>query len=307
MSIKLSVVGMCYGNAPYIIEALESIAPSAAEIVDWVVVDDGSPDEHHRSELEEWALQSALPIQLILSQENKGVPARLNEVLDNLKGDYGIFIGDDVFCPGGVDLLVAAALDHAMPDVVAGMGQWYDETLTSPMAVIWGMLGEEGGYPKRVKGSELFPRIFERNFFSAPATMWKLSALRRVGGYDERTLTEDWPMLMKLAAADSEFIFLGRIVLKYRRLSSRGKSHDDRRRELWGNFLRDSIRWRLELGDQRNYHQRMILFRNVQRLSRDQRDELWGELRKWFPWSRWLLQYSNRGVRFLSLQLSRYC
>ena len=295
MNLKLSVVGLCYGNAPYVIEALESIVTSRAEIVDWILVDDGSPDSANRDILRDWATISEKEVELRLFEENRGVPVRLNEVRTLIRGDYAIFIGDDVFVPGSIDRMFEAAIDVDFPDVLTGVAQWFNEDLSAAMGVFWGALGAEGGYPKEVSAGSLRKRIMSGNFISAPSTIWKLSFLEECGGFDEHYVFEDWPVWMKICAEypAARILFMGEVVVKYRRLLPSNAAVSPARKVWREKLAVDKILLRVEFGDSRLRTDREVVYRQLAALrwelpANQKRVVQHPLVRKWFPVSRFM-------------------
>ena len=305
MGLTLSVVGMCYGNAPYIIEALESIAPCDCEVVDWVVIDDGSPDQVHRDRLRDWASEVSLDVRALLHTENVGLPRRLNEALQYLRGDYVIFIADDVFLPGAVDEMVRQVEAVNRPDVLTGIAQFYNEELSKPMSKFYGIWNLEGEYPHVVGGLELQDRIVEYNFLSAPATLWKVSSLKEVGGYDIDFSFEDWPILLKLSSRITEFrlAFSGHILVKYRRIPPSEKWLSPGQKKMRDRMYSDTMLMRLRYCDRSRRHHRAMLYKCLcpYMAKGDVVDLVWSSsyLKSWFPISRFFIK-SSRG-RSLSL------
>ena len=301
MGLTLSVVGMCYGNAPYIIEALESIDSSRAEIVDWVVVDDGSPDPTNRTVLENWAEKNERDVQLMLFEENRGIPVRLNQVRKSLLGDYAIFIGDDVFAPGAIEKLMEAAASYDFPDVVTGVAQWFNEDLTASMGAYWGILGAEGEYPMEVSAGSLRGRMMAGNFVSAPSTLWRLDFLEACGGYDEHYIFEDWPLLMKICSRHPEarFLFLSDVLVKYRRLNPSNAAISPARQVWREKMAVDRVLLRLEFGNSRLRTDREVGYRELAKMrwhsGADKSRALSHPLVVyWFPVSRFWA-YSSKG------------
>jgi len=300
MSIKLSVVGMCYGNAPYIIEALESIASCGCEVKDWFVIDDGSPEKRHRDELVEWSDSAAMNVSTLLHEENVGLPRRLNEVLSLLCGDYVIFIADDVFLPGAVDEMVRQAEAANSPDVLTGIAQFYNEDLTEPMSKFYGIWNLEGEFPHVVDGVQLQDRIVEYNFLSAPATLWKVSSLREVGGYDEDFSFEDWPIMLKLSSRIRNFrlALSGHVFVKYRRIPSSHKWVSPGQQLMRDRMYSDSMLMRLRYCDRSRRHHRAMLYKCLAPYfnSGDVEERVWSssDFRSWFPLSRFFIK-SSRG------------
>lgn len=304
MTLRIGIVSFCYGNAAGIIEGLNSIDISEGEVVSWTLVDDGSPDPVNRQLLREWAESRNEQVNLLLHEKNAGLVVRMNQVLETLDCDYIQACGDDVFLPGALDKIIQVAEACDYPDVITGIGQWYNEDLTKPMAAFWGVLGKEEEYPVLLEAGDLRNRMFRGNFISAPSTMWKLSSLKKWGGYDSDFVFEDWPLWMRVCSRypDSRVAFLSEIIVKYRRLGRTSVAVSPAKKVWRENMEVEKVLLRLKYGELRVRNDRQIAFEELSKLrwraQSEKRRALYHSLvARWFPVSRFLA-YSSKGKTY---------
>lgn len=100
----VSVIIPMYNSADTIIDALESVKNQEAikDIVQILVIDDGSSDASSQIVLQYKEVNTELPIELI-SQENRGVSAARNAGLKRATGTWVAFLdSDDVWLPNRI-------------------------------------------------------------------------------------------------------------------------------------------------------------------------------------------------------------
>lgn len=91
--MKLSIIIPVYNQEKLIIKALDSIP--MREDVEIIVIDDGSVDDTFNN-VEKYKEENVSKnITLLSNEENKGVSYTINKGLDNVKGEYIVFLGSD--------------------------------------------------------------------------------------------------------------------------------------------------------------------------------------------------------------------
>ena len=92
----ISIVVVCYNQAQYLGEAIESALAQTYQFVEILVVDDGSTDETAQ-------VAAAFPRVHYIHQSNRGLPAARNAGLRRSAGEYIVFLdADDRLLPGAV-------------------------------------------------------------------------------------------------------------------------------------------------------------------------------------------------------------
>ena len=115
--VDLQIVVPAYNVATYIDRCLNSVLGQDTEYsYQLVVVDDGSTDQTP-SIVDQYDKYSNVTI---IHQKNKGLSGARNRGLENLIGEYVMFLdSDDALVPGAVDQLMGAAY-HDDADIVEG-------------------------------------------------------------------------------------------------------------------------------------------------------------------------------------------
>lgn len=201
----ISVAMPVYNTQRYLRESVESILNQTFRGFEFLIIDDGSTDDSLRI-LKEYATRDQR-IRLI-SRPNTGLVVALNEMLELATGEYIARIdSDDVASP----TRLAQQLEFLQRnrDCVCVGGQ---VEIISPSGEAIGMRGDVFG------SAEIDSQLLEANAFAIThaACLFRLSAVRSVGGYDESLpIAEDIDLFLKLAEVGL-LANLPSVVLKYR-------------------------------------------------------------------------------------------
>lgn len=110
--IKVSILVPFYKVEKYVGRCVESLFTQTYHNVEYVFVNDCTPDnsmEVINDKIEEYGLASKC--KMIVHEQNLGISASRNDCLDNMTGDYFLFIdSDDYIDTDMVELLVEAAI-----------------------------------------------------------------------------------------------------------------------------------------------------------------------------------------------------
>ncbi|WP_420392416.1 glycosyltransferase family 2 protein [Acuticoccus sp.] len=201
----ISVLIPCRNAAPYLEEALASVARQDWPNLDVVLVDDGSTDGSPD-------IAAAWPRVRVLTGAASGAGAARNAALRAACGDYVIFFdADDVMGPGHL----SALFDAASPVRGAiGMAQWarfrgapssalfpQRTTYWDAPGIDWLIADWADGLPMTQPGMFLIPRTL----------------LDAVGGWDERlSLNDDFEFFCRLLSRSAGVRFAPAAQLHYR-------------------------------------------------------------------------------------------
>ena len=113
----LSILIPVYNVDAYLHECLESVVLQILPGVEIITLDDCSTDHSHRL-LQEFAEDSVVPITILRHDQNRGLSAARNTLLDNARGDYVWFLdSDDALHPGALAELQQITRQY-LPDLV---------------------------------------------------------------------------------------------------------------------------------------------------------------------------------------------
>ena len=114
----VSILSPCYNVEKFLPQCLDSIINQTYSNLQIVLIDDGSKDDTWRVMPAYAGKDNRIEI---YHQENQGVAATRNHLLDKVKGDYVLFVdSDDWIEPDMVEFLVGKALTNNIEMVVCG-------------------------------------------------------------------------------------------------------------------------------------------------------------------------------------------
>ena len=202
-SPEVSVIVTLFDYARVVTETLASIVASQDVDLEIVVIDDHSTDDGRAVVAEFVAAHPDIPMLLLGSDVNRGLPASRNLVIGEARADKVMVMdADNLVYPNALRIL-ADALD-ADPEA----------------AFAYSTLEEFGVAPGVRSAMAWNPEwLCERNYIDAQA-MLRRSAWERHGGYrvsDELVFGwEDWELWLRMAAAGEHGVHVPRMLGRYR-------------------------------------------------------------------------------------------
>jgi glycosyltransferase involved in cell wall biosynthesis len=204
MNPAVSVLLPVYNAQGYVAEAVESILAQTFDDFELLIVNDGSTDRSPRI-LRQFERRDRR-IRLV-SRENRGLVAALNEMIAMARGEFLARMDtDDVSLPGRLALQVAYLRDH--PDVVAVGGAVH-------------LIDEAGRFLDEAHPAMDHDQIQEqalmgRCALNHPSVTMRRDAVVAVGGYrPEMRRLEDLDLWLRLGEV-GRIVSLPDVVLKYR-------------------------------------------------------------------------------------------
>lgn len=192
---KLVTIGVAsYNNSKFLLTTLNSIFNQTYSPIELVVVDDSSSDNSVEL-VRQWASEKAVSVKLIVNENNMGVCRVCNILLDQLSGYYFVLIGSD-------DVMEITRLEkqieyfQELPD---SYGLVYSDVkkINEGGEVIsesWFSLNEQTPL-----SGNIFSKFLLDDFrLPSPSIVYKSDVFETVGRYDERLLTEDIDMIMRI-------------------------------------------------------------------------------------------------------------
>lgn len=183
---SLSVIVPSYNSAKTIRECLQHVTsmeyPHKYEII---LVDDGSTDDTVK-------IAREFDVRIMHRKENKGKAASLNEAIASAKGELIACIDSDTYPPKH---LLVESVPHMEEKDVGAMTFFI--TVHKPKTVWQKMqdmeyLSSFGAFPY------LASRFNSILVTPGPLTIFRAEALKKIGGFDEKNITEDFEMGLKL-------------------------------------------------------------------------------------------------------------
>ncbi len=198
----VSVVVPCYNHEKYVKETIESIINQTYKNIELIVIDDGSKD-NSVSVIQELADKYGFTF---IHRANKGLSATLNEALKWCNGQYVSFIASD-------DIMRTYKIEEQVE---------YLEKYTETIGVFGAVeVLYKNGYKKEIvanKKSYSFDDIFlHKHNLPAPTSMIRIENIKKIGGFREDFIIEDWVMWLDLTKDGGKLDYLDRVFASYRR------------------------------------------------------------------------------------------
>jgi len=192
---KLSLITLCYNQAPFLLERIRSIRAQTFQDFEWIVIDDCSTDES--SEILRQELQGNPRLKrLIIHERNQGVHLSFNEALALCEGEYiHHAAGDDTCEPWlleeELDVLEAnqgVGFVHSAYRVIDFEGRVVKEVYPAPHSYVQA-------------GVEEFKRLIWSNFICSPSVTFRLDYYKAIGGIDDDWIyASDWELWLRFAS-----------------------------------------------------------------------------------------------------------
>ena len=207
----VTIIVVCYNQASFIREALESTCMQTYLNLEIIVVDDGSQDGSFKviNNIE----AEGLKVKKILIPKQLGYCRAFNKALSLANGKYIIDLAaDDVLLPERVEEGVIA-----LQGSEAGVN-FCDAYYIDDQSRIQGThyrRDSNGRLLDQVPEGNIFKQVLERYFICAPTMMIDREVIETLGGYDEDLFYEDFDFWVR-SSRNYKYNFTNRILVKKR-------------------------------------------------------------------------------------------
>jgi glycosyltransferase involved in cell wall biosynthesis len=204
---KVSVYCTAYDCRRTLKDSVEAIRSSSYRLRELITVYDGGPGEV-------WPMAEALGIRVCREHnENKGLAASCNTALRNCEGDFLAKVDSDVEL---APFWLARAMPHFLDDRIAGVGGRMVEGFANTLPMRW-----RARFMPQHWGNEL---SYDPPFLFGADCIFRVSALKKVGGWDEkyRTNYEDVDLCQRLKTAGFLVVYEPKCLARHRRHDSVG-------------------------------------------------------------------------------------
>ena len=179
----VSIVVVCYNQAQYLGEAIESALAQTYQFVEILVVDDGSTDETAQ-------VAAAFPRVHYLHQSNRGLPAARNTGLRRSTGEYIVFLDAD---------------DRLLPDAVQqGMHCFGDFPDSAFVSGSYRNMFSDGSPaptdPQQLVEADHYCHMLQGNYIGMHAgVMYRREKIAAVGGFrEDLRACEDYELYLRV-------------------------------------------------------------------------------------------------------------
>ncbi len=208
----VSIGAVCYNQARFVVETLESIRKQTYPNIQLIIIDDCSTDNSVEV-IQNWIDEHHVDCEFVKHEVNLGVTKTCNDGLRRVKGKYYQLIAcDDIMMPEKiekqVEILNTSSDDVAMvfsdAELLVQDGLCYGKTFIQLFRQF-----------KDTPSGWIFGELLEGNYIPAPSVLIKSEVIRQIGNYDEKIGYEDYDMWLRISA-QYRIIFDSYISCKYR-------------------------------------------------------------------------------------------
>jgi len=202
----VSVVIPCYNHENFVQDSIQSVIDQTYQNIELIIIDDGSKDGS-AEKIKEMipACQERFIRFEFRHRPNKGLSATLNEALEWCQGIYySAIASDDMMLPEKTKLQVDFLDTHENISAVFGGIELIDNNNIK--------ISERVRQSKQYRFKDI---ILHQHDLPAPTQMIRLSALKKVGGYDPDIVIEDWYMWLRLSSY-SDLYYMDHLLCLYR-------------------------------------------------------------------------------------------
>lgn len=209
----VSIGILCFNQAEYLVETLNSIHNQSYKNIEILIVDDCSSD-NSLEVAKEWIDKNNVTCKIYEHVHNKGVTYSSNELLFNSKGKYfSLIASDDIMYENKIENQV-----KALEQVDEKFAFLYSDAL---------IIDEKGFsqgeyFIEKCKGGNfsppsgfIFNELLLNNFIPIMSCLFKVKYLKDIGGFDENLSYEDYDLLLRLSSK-YEALYSSYCSVKYR-------------------------------------------------------------------------------------------
>jgi glycosyltransferase involved in cell wall biosynthesis len=212
----VSAIVLCYNQARFVVECLESVKAQNYPNLELIVNDDASKDDSV-AVIDDWLAKNSIPHHFLKNKTNQGICRSLNNILRQTRGKYTSGIAaDDVWLPGKLRTQV-----ELMERLPAKVGVVYSDALQ--MDENGKLLPEKFINAHRrfetMPTGNLHKVLWEGNFIPAMTTLIRRDCFEKVGMYDETLFYEDWDMFLRISRC-FDFAYSDEVSAKYRKVGT---------------------------------------------------------------------------------------
>jgi glycosyltransferase involved in cell wall biosynthesis len=198
------VIVLCYNQAAYVVDTLDSVRLQTYGHVQLIVTDDCSTDES-AAVIRDWIDRHQISCHFLAHSKNAGICRTLNEALAVADGKYiAMVAADDIWLPEKLARQVEVLERCSDRVALVYTDAWRADVNGTRLP---GMFIAQHRTFARMPEGDVLATLVDGNFIPALTPLIRRSALDQAGPYDEELAFEDWDMWLRLAAS-FEFRFL---------------------------------------------------------------------------------------------------
>jgi len=218
----VTVMCLCYNQARFVAEAIQSVFNQTYNPIQLIVMDDGSTDRS--AEIITQSLKDRSDVLFVRHSENVGYTKTLNEAISLAKGEWIIDLAAD-------DVLLPNRLEEGIR-LMTERGEKYGVHFSDAE-----MISETGQSIRKhsdrfphdsIPQGDIYQALINRYFVSSPTLMFRKEVIQAIDGYDENLAYEDFDFLMR-ASRQFLFCYSSLVLIKKRVVAGSMSDHQFQR------------------------------------------------------------------------------
>lgn len=193
----VTVFTLIYNTNPeFVIEAIESIRAQTYPNIEHIIIDDCSTVIESKQVVKDWIHSNKYKCIFIEHDENNGICKTLNKILQLANGKYIFGCSDDIALPDKVkiEVMIMESLSDAYAAVYSD-AYFIDEDSNR----LYGLFIQRYRNFSFLPEGDLFEILLEGNFLPMMAMLFRTESLRKIGGFDDQLIYEDYDLHLRLS------------------------------------------------------------------------------------------------------------
>lgn len=207
----VTIICVCYNQARFVTEALDSVVAQTYQHIELIVIDDGSSDGSSKV-IKQWIAAHPETV-MLLNGANIGYCKTFNKAAALAKGKYLIDLAaDDILLPNRVEVGVKALESTPLAGVTFSDAEHVDE------AGIKISLHSDRFPHAIILSGDIYEKLIARFFICSPTMMFSRAMFNELGGYDETLMYEDFDFWIR-SSRKYHYIYTPEVLVKKRKVA----------------------------------------------------------------------------------------
>jgi glycosyltransferase involved in cell wall biosynthesis len=207
----VTIICVCYNQARFVTEALDSVVAQAYKPIELIVIDDGSTDGSPKV-IKQWIAAHPETV-MLLNGANIGYCKTFNKAAALARGKYLIDLAaDDILLPNRVEIGVKAL--ESTPQA----GVTYSDAEHVDQAGIKINLHSDRFPHHTIPSGNIYEELIARFFICSPAMMFSRVMFNELGGYDETLVYEDFDFWIR-SSRKYHYIYTPEVLIRKRKVA----------------------------------------------------------------------------------------
>ncbi len=210
---KVSVICLCYNQAAFVAEAIDSVLRQRWPAVELIIVDDASSD--NSVSVIRSSIANHPEVTFLTLEDNVGSCAAFNRGFARSSGEFIIDLAAD-------DVLLPERIEKGVADLTRA-GERYGVTFSDCMMISEDgrELGKHSGrFPhETIPTGDIYTDVISRYFICSPTVMFRRKVMEHLGGYDETLSYEDFDFWVR-SSRTFYYSYVPEVLVKKRLVSN---------------------------------------------------------------------------------------